>query len=196
MAKNENQESPADRVKREMAEREQREKEAAEAASQQKTADTLSPAEQAAVKAAEEQSAKDKELASLRDQLVKKEKELEGAKSHISTLQEDAAKEEDPAIVEERRRRFERAEQFEREHRRPRADIMPKQPTSEDDERVNVTGSGDRRTVSMSVETFEKIYKLATSIPLSTPPEHIMTGYGGVKLTVGMIRDMAGVRMR
>ena len=50
MAKAATAESPADRVKRELAEREQREKEAAEASQEQPTADTLTDAEKALLK--------------------------------------------------------------------------------------------------------------------------------------------------
>jgi len=201
-------ESPADRVKREMAEKEQREKEAAEAAAKQQTSDKLSAEEQKAVDQADADDAKEAELKRLRNELEKRDKELEGAKKHISALQEPPV-DEDPAIAEERRARFARAEEFERQRQLRSETLRSNLGRQSEDIRAGrgrslsnfdaegpMTGDGDRVSVSMSRETYDVIYKLATSLPLSTPPEHVMCGYGGIKINVGMIRDMAGVRMR
>lgn len=132
--------------------------------------------------------------------VAKREKELEGAKGHISALNTAKAENEeaeDPEIVAERKRRFERAEAFEREKERRLAGRRSSAPAyiPEDDEAPQQSSDG-KVTVTMDAGAFDIVRKLAMALPLSTPPEHVMCGYGGIKISVGTIRAIAGVRMR
>lgn len=177
MAKTPAAESPADKVKRELAEK--------KAAEQQQTADTLTAEEQAALDAADQQEALNAQTAeNLNAERDKPADDLSSGKPD----------EEDPAIVAERKRRFEAAEAFERTHPRrtvqagagsvPR--VAPRAPVDE---------VSDAESIA-SQAAYDKVRQLALSYPISTPPEHIICGYGGIKLTVGDIRALGGVRLR
>jgi len=183
MAKAATAESPADRVKRELAEREQREKEAAEASQEQPTADTLTDAEKAALDAADET---DRDV----------ESELAAARARIAELESQKAPEEDPEVVAERRRRFERAEQFERDMAAKRAKISGSALNQLNPSPIDAADPSTTMQITVDKVAFDVIHRLALSLPLSTPPEHVLCGYGGIKITVGTIRALAGVRMR
>lgn len=200
MAKTATAESPADRVKRELAEREQREKEAAEAAAAQQTADNLTDEERAALDKADAEESVEK--AATRELLLQSNAgkdvadELAAAKARIAELEAQKAPEEDPELAAERRRRFERAEQFEKEMAAKRGKVAGSTLGALNPSPVDAADPSTTMQVTVDKAAFDVIHRLALSLPLSTPPEHVLCGYGGIKITVGVVRALAGVRMR
>lgn len=198
MAKGPVSESPADRVKRELAEREQREKEAEKAAAEQSTTSTLTEAELAALAKADEDEAVEKYAA--RELLLQSkassdiEDQLAAARKRIEEL-ENQKPEEDPEIVAERQRRFERAEAFEAEMARRRGKTTGSTMSALNPSPVDSADPSTTMQINVDKAAFDVIHRLALSLPLSTPPEHVLCGYGGIKITVGVVRALAGVKM-
>lgn len=105
-------------------------------------------------------------------------------------LSEGPAPSEDPELVEKRRAAFKRAEEFEKRQEESRqrkaamlAGALPKITIPEE----HIGGGGDIPEI---------FYRYATAFPHTTPDEHIVCGYGSIKLTVGDFRRLIGLPTR
>lgn len=110
------------------------------------------------------------------------------APKEVIDLSEDPVIE-DPEIAAKRKEMFRRAAEFEAKReadRQRKADRLagrfeqPAPPTVD-------LGAG---------EIPEVFYKYATAIPATTPDEHVLCGYGSIKLRVGDFRRLVGLPSR
>lgn len=105
-------------------------------------------------------------------------------------LSEGPAPSEDPELVAARKAQFDRAAEFEKkreETRARKAAMLAGVPTAQaiPDSHIGVAG-----------DIPEVFYRYATALPPTTPDEHIMCGYGSIKLTVGDFRRLVGLPTR
>lgn len=194
-------ESPADRAKRELAEKKAKEQAEIEAAqAEQPTQDSLTDEEAAALAEADAED----ELAQNTIREVQGSNADTARASRLHDLQlpdTDAQETEDPAIVAERRARFARAEAFERQQEQRRAAVQRAAERQIPDERaaeaIFGTEENDGKVIKrVDAEAFDFIYRMAVAMPMTTPNEHVLCGYGPFRLTVGHIRKLANVSLR
>lgn len=161
-------ESPADRVKREAAEKEQ----------QTKAADGQSAKEQEAEKAKIAANAEAQRQAS------------EAEKERASAVDAEAA-----AIEAAKKEKFERAEAFEREReerlKARNAALAAQQQSSTEGDINSQFANKDGTSTNPGMD---KLHKIMQGLPQSAPDEHILFGLAGIKFTAGDLRDATGMR--
>lgn len=110
---------------------------------------------------------------------------------------------EDPERLAARQSAFERAERFERERAARIAAARSGQPFGnttaliapddpEEDPNVRLIDE-EFVAVRMPKDTYDKLLAFAAALPTSTPREHALCGYAVYKITVGMVKDAAGL---
>lgn len=165
-------EAPADRIKREAAERKAKE-DAAKANTP--GADDLGEAD---------------------DQLTEEEQAaVDNADSN------DSPPSEDPEVVAQREEKFRRAQEFEARKRARNSETAPIAAAESDQDDPDFGPNVQRIdddfvAIRVPRAAFNAIHALASAIPSTTPREHVMCGHGSNKLKVGAIRDLAGFRSR
>lgn len=161
-----------------------------------KTAEKLLPADIAKaklqpMKTAEEKAADEPNVAEVDEADLDAADAEEGPQPPVAEFDLSEGKpSEDPAIVEARKAAFERAELFERqreESRQRKAAMLAGAVSPVTIPSTHVGGEG---------EIPEIFYRYATAFPHTTPDEHIVCGYGSIKLTIGHFRRLIGLPTR
>lgn len=107
----------------------------------------------------------------------------------------------DPDIAKEREARFARAQAFERERA---ARIVAARHGTVVPPTMDMVSGGEEQSlvalidedyvaVKMPRETYDRLLAFAAALPLTTPREHSLCGYAVYKITVGMVKDAAGL---
>lgn len=107
----------------------------------------------------------------------------------VIDLSEDPVNE-DPAVVEARRQAFARAEAFERKREEDRARKQAALAGQVIPAAIPVAHVGESPTIP------DVFYQFGTALPTTTPDEHVMCGYGAIKLRVGDFRRLIGLPSR
>lgn len=111
-----------------------------------------------------------------------------GTTKQLIDLSEDPVSE-DPELVAKRKAAFARAEAFERKLEEDRQRKINRLAGVVQPAPHPVVAIGDH-------EIPEVFYKYATAIPSTTPDEHVLCGYGSIKLRVGDFRRLVGLPSR